>query len=137
MPGGDRTGPMGAGAITGRGAGFCAGTGMPGYANPQNRTFRGRGRGFFNPSGSYGSGFGAGFGRGLGRGFFARGMGRGFRNSFFSPLSSAGYYDVENEPKNEKEYLLSEKKFLERDLEEIKKQMELLDEELNKTEGNT
>ncbi len=40
MPGGDRTGPMGAGRLTGRGAGFCAGYGEPEYTD----TF-GRGRG--------------------------------------------------------------------------------------------
>ncbi len=34
MPGGDRTGPMGMGPRTGWGAGFCAGYGVPGYANP-------------------------------------------------------------------------------------------------------
>ena len=39
MPGGDRTGPMGAGPMTGRGAGFCDGSGTPGYSH------RGFGRG--------------------------------------------------------------------------------------------
>ncbi len=34
MPGGDRTGPMGLGPMTGRAAGFCAGYGVPGYMNP-------------------------------------------------------------------------------------------------------
>lgn len=34
MPRGDRTGPMGMGAISGRGAGFCANYDVPGYANP-------------------------------------------------------------------------------------------------------
>lgn len=33
MPFGDGTGPLGMGPRTGRGAGFCAGFGMPGYAN--------------------------------------------------------------------------------------------------------
>jgi uncharacterized protein DUF5320 len=33
MPGGDRTGPMGMGPVTGRGAGFCSGFGAPGYMN--------------------------------------------------------------------------------------------------------
>ena len=61
MPGGDGTGPMGMGAMTGRAAGFCVGYGMPGYANPVG----GRGRGFW--------GRGRGGGRGRGRGF---GMGR-------------------------------------------------------------
>ena len=66
MPGGDRTGPMGQGPMTGRGAGYCAGFGMPGYANP------GLGRG-------YGRGYGMGFGRGYGRG-----GGRGFRHWFWA-----------------------------------------------------
>jgi len=33
MPGGDRTGPMGAGPMTGRAAGYCAGDALPGSAN--------------------------------------------------------------------------------------------------------
>lgn len=37
MPYGDRTGPVGAGSITGRGAGFCAGNSMPGYINFSQR----------------------------------------------------------------------------------------------------
>ncbi len=41
MPGGDRTGPMGMGPRTGRGAGYCAGQGLP---VGMNRGFRG-GRG--------------------------------------------------------------------------------------------
>lgn len=66
MPGGDRTGPIGQGPMTGWGAGYCAGFGMPGYANP------GPGRG-------YGRGYGMGFGRG-----FGRGGGRGFRHWFWA-----------------------------------------------------
>ena len=34
MPFGDGTGPMGLGPMTGRGAGFCAGFGRPGFTNP-------------------------------------------------------------------------------------------------------
>jgi len=61
MPGGDGTGPLGLGAMTGRAAGFCAGFGVPGYANPMlGRGFGGRGRGL-------------GWGRGPGRGWRARG----------------------------------------------------------------
>ncbi len=64
MPRGDGTGPVGMGPMTGRGAGYCAGYAMPGYANPVG------GRGFF------------GWGRG-GRGFGAGpGGGRGWRNRF-------------------------------------------------------
>ena len=55
MPGGDRTGPMGMGPMTGRGAGYCAG-----YPN-------------VNP--------GRGLGRGLGRGRGRLGNGLGFRRS--------------------------------------------------------
>ena len=62
MPGGDRTGPAGMGPMTGRGAGFCAGFAMPGYANPVG------GRGFVA--------WGCGGGRGRGRRnrFFATGL---------------------------------------------------------------
>jgi hypothetical protein len=49
MPRGDRTGPMGAGAMSGRAAGICAGFDTPGYANPTSaggvRMRAGRGRG--------------------------------------------------------------------------------------------
>jgi hypothetical protein len=56
MPGGDGTGPVGMGPMTGRAAGYCAGFGMPGFAT--------------------GSGRGRGFGRGGHRG------GRGWRHQF-------------------------------------------------------
>ena len=61
MPGGDRTGPRGMGAMTGRTAGYCAGFGFPGYANPI--TGRGFGMGFGRGIGAWGRGFGGG-GRG-------------------------------------------------------------------------
>jgi len=59
MPRGDRTGPTGAGPMTGRGAGFCAGFNAAGFQTA-----------------------GGGFGRGCGRGF-------GFRNRFAQPVSPA------------------------------------------------
>lgn len=61
MPRGDRTGPMGMGPMSGRGAGYCANYQAPGFMNR-----------FF------GSGFGAGYGRNLrgGQGCF------GWRNMF-------------------------------------------------------
>jgi len=61
MPRGDRTGPWGAGPMTGRAAGYCAGYSVPG---------------FMNPIGGYGRGWGRGRGRGFGRGW-GRGFGRG------------------------------------------------------------
>jgi hypothetical protein len=50
MPRGDRTGPAGAGPMSGRRAGYCAGYGVPGLANPaapgQTFGFWGGGRGW-------------------------------------------------------------------------------------------
>jgi len=43
MPGGDQTGPLGLGPMTGRGLGYCVRYNTPGYANPRPRGF---GRGF-------------------------------------------------------------------------------------------
>ncbi|NLO89199.1 MAG: DUF5320 domain-containing protein [Clostridia bacterium] len=44
MPRGDRTGPYGFGPMTGRGAGYCAGYNIPGFANPLPvKRFAGRG----------------------------------------------------------------------------------------------
>ena len=51
MPRGDKTGPQGAGPMTGRAAGYCAGYAAPGH---------------MNPTGGYGR---RGKGRGWGRGF--------------------------------------------------------------------
>ena len=45
MPGGDRTGPMGMGPMTGRGAGYCGGYAEPGFANRIVGGFVGRGWG--------------------------------------------------------------------------------------------
>jgi|GEM_PF-6154040 len=47
MPGGNGTGPAGQGPMTGRGAGFCSGADIPGYAGPvtgQSRTAPGKQR---------------------------------------------------------------------------------------------
>jgi len=66
MPFGDGTGPMGLGPMTGRAAGYCAGYGMPGYANPIP------GRGFW------------GWGRGRGFWGWGRGGGRGWRHWYYA-----------------------------------------------------
>jgi len=61
MPGGDGTGPMGMGAMTGRAAGFCAGYANPGYVNAGGgRGFGGLGRGRGGGGGGRRSGFGVG-----------------------------------------------------------------------------
>jgi hypothetical protein len=61
MPGGDGTGPMGMGAMTGRRMGYCAGYAAPGSVNAW-------------PAG-FGRGAGIGFGRGRGNRFWARSTG--------------------------------------------------------------
>ena len=60
MPGGDGTGPMGMGSMTGRGMGYCAGSPAAGFA----------GRG---------GGFGRGGGRGWRRMYYATGLPGGMR----------------------------------------------------------
>lgn len=54
MPGGNGTGPMGMGPMTGRGAGYCSATGVPGYAGGgfgrRNRFFAAAPRGRFTRS---------------------------------------------------------------------------------------
>lgn len=44
MPRGNRQGPWGAGPVSGRGAGWCAGNDRPGFANPTARCGYGFGR---------------------------------------------------------------------------------------------
>jgi len=51
MPGGDRTGPTGAGPMTGRRAGYCAGYNMPGS---RNMAMSMRGTGFGHRGGGHG-----------------------------------------------------------------------------------
>jgi hypothetical protein len=64
MPLGDGTGPRGMGSMTGRGLGYCTGSGQPGYAT--------------RVSGRGGAGFNRGSGRGMGRGRGRSTVGRGF-----------------------------------------------------------
>ena len=123
MPGGDRTGPMGAGPMTGRGAGYCAGFSMPGYANPMYVGGMG-----------YGRGRGMGYGRGMGGG-------RGWRNMYYAtgvPGWARGYgaaapgYPQEPQvaevsAKDEIAYLRQEAKHLNQTLADINKRMEELE----------
>jgi len=81
MPGGDRTGPMGLGPMTGRAAGLCAGYPAPGYMSS------GFGRG------SYGRGRGFGRGGGWGRRnwFHATGL-TGWQRAAYGYPSYGGTY---------------------------------------------
>ncbi len=124
MPGGDRTGPFGAGPRTGRGMGFCAGYNVPGYMNP---------------------GFGYGFGRGWGMG---RGRGRGNRWGYFfgAPGWSMGYSwpyptapvapdypaPVFANERDELKFLKEQTKYLTQTLEELNSRIK----ELTKTKEN-
>jgi len=67
MPAGNGTGPMGAGPMTGRAAGYCAGYATPGFANPVA-------------------------GRGMGR---RRGTGRGMGMGFRGGRQSGGGYGMQ------------------------------------------
>ncbi|NLP31090.1 MAG: DUF5320 domain-containing protein [Clostridiales bacterium] len=105
MPRGDGTGPYGFGPFTGRGAGYCAGYDVPGYANPMG--FR---RGF-----SRGMGLGRGRGLGLGRAPYWGG--------YYTP------YDAPYEAVDEKKVLKQQADFLEDQLEQIKKRLSSIEEE--------
>jgi len=117
MPGGDRTGPMGLGPMTGRAAGFCGGFGMPGYANPVPG--RGFGMGFGRGRGAGGRGFGGG-GRGWRNMFYATGLpgwlrfgGWGGQVSYAAPTPTA-----------ERDYLKGAAESLQGQLDEIKKRLD-------------
>ncbi len=113
MPFGDGTGPNGLGPMTGRGAGYCAGYGTPGYMNPIP------GRGYFGRS----------------RGFFGRGGGRGRRNWYYATglpgwnrvgagLPAWGGYPVpplepELSPQNEAVLLKEQVSAMEKEIKEI------------------
>ena len=102
MPRGDGTGPGGMGPMTGRAAGFCAGYGVPGYANPVP------GRGF-------------GFGRGLGLGF--RGGRRMYPNAGYGMAPITMPYGTEGTPRQEIETLQAQAKSLENALNQINKRI--------------
>ncbi|HZK38844.1 MAG TPA: DUF5320 domain-containing protein [Clostridia bacterium] len=97
MPKGDRSGPMGMGPMTGRGAGFCADAANPAYAN---------------------TGCGFGRGRGFGRNDFARGARMRGRFSGFDQTVGAPV-----DEKDEKEFLSNQAKALQDRLEEINKRL--------------
>ncbi len=122
MPRGDKTGPRGAGAMSGRGMGFCAGYDVPGYMNPG-----------FNPRSRGDYGFGHGMGRGNRWGFYATGQpgwarGRGWDNMSFSPAPHIGFPQKMNE-REEVHYLKDEAQRLKQMLEEINSRID----ELSKT----
>ena len=117
MPFGDRTGPAGLGPMTGRGAGYCAGYGAPGYANP----IAGRGWGF------------GGGGWGRRNWYYATGLTGWQRASLgyrvagpFVPYT-AGYYGAPYTKEQELEVLKGQAEYMEDALEGIQKRIEELE----------
>ena len=115
MARGDRTGPAGAGTMSGRAAGYCVGYGVPGFANPLFGGRFGR-RGGVGP----GRGFGFGWGRGAWRG----------------PVGGSDHYLPYGVPAapalsrdQEIEQLKDQAKYFEGALEEIGKRIQDLDSE--------
>jgi hypothetical protein len=122
MPGGDRTGPIGAGPRTGRAAGFCAGYGMPGFANP----VLGRGRGL-----GYGRGYARGGGRGWRHRYWATGVpgwGRG-RFGYGTQMGDAPPVDMpmEGDPQTELAELKDQSRHLQQTLDQIYQRIEELE----------
>jgi len=116
MPRGDGTGPMGAGAMAGRGMGFCAGYSMPGYANATPWAGGwcgfGRGRGFRNGGRGWRQGFAA-----PGRPGWMRLYDDGAPSGYRAPSSQA-------DPESEKQALKAQADFLQSELDQIKKRLE-------------
>lgn len=117
MPGGDRTGPMGQGPMTGRARGYCAGSNMPGYASPWFG--RGFGRGF-------GGGWGRGFGRGWGRGWWPGGAYAGYAPGYYREQAPA-YEPFSRE--DELRILRDELKYAEEDMKAMRERMAELEKE--------
>ncbi|HOL21348.1 MAG TPA: DUF5320 domain-containing protein [bacterium] len=116
MPFGDGTGPLGLGAMTGRAAGYCAGYGVPGYANPYIGVGFGRG-----------IGFGRGFGR---RWFWRRAALYGYPLPYGTVPPAIDPYAVWRvSPEEEKNLLLEHTKMLEEQLAEMKKRIAELEKE--------
>ena len=129
MPFGNGTGPAGMGPMTGRGAGYCAGYGMPGYMNPYG-----------------GRGYGYGFGRG----------GHGHRNRYYAtrltgwqraaagypvntpyapPYVGAGYAHAPYISKEQEvDILKKQAEYFENALDDIRKQIDNLETQTEKSE---
>ncbi|NMC61653.1 MAG: DUF5320 domain-containing protein [SAR324 cluster bacterium] len=118
MPRGDGSGPIGAGSMTGRRLGYCAGFGNPGFEN--TGTLRNKRGGF---------GRGAGFRQGIRRG--ARFQPDNFPVWSIVPRWSlmSDYDDIEQglRTENEKALLKEEIKNLESRLQEVQKYLSELD----------
>jgi hypothetical protein len=110
MPRGDRTGPLGMGPRAGRGAGYCVGTGKPGFDTAEGGGFFGN---FWGPGPAPRSG-----GRGFCRWFFGAGLPAW--NRFAGWWASA----AESAPDLEKQSLKGQAEALQGELDRIKKRIQ-------------
>ncbi len=115
MPRGDSTGPAGMGPMTGRGAGYCAGFNVPGYANPAAGTGRGLARGFRGGRGS--------------------GAGRRLRGPMGPPPASVRQPQYVNTPATEEEAREQEVKNLKRTAEDLEDQLEAVRDRINQLQA--
>jgi len=118
MPGGDRTGPLGLGPMTGRAAGYCAGYSTPGYMNPLG----GRGLGL-----AWRRGYGRGGGRGFRRGFHPLGWGAAYPLPIYPPNWYGAYPPPAGGAADELEVLKQQADHLESTLEQVKDRIEELE----------
>ena len=116
--------------MTGRGAGYCAGHGAPGYANPMP-----------------GRGFGMGWGRGRAWGGGGRGGGWRWRNQYYAtglpgwarfgyapawgapPAPAYGPYAAPPAPEQETEFLKTQAEWLKEQLDAISQRITELEQE--------
>jgi hypothetical protein len=123
MPAGDRTGPGGWGPVTGRGLGYCAGYGAPGYANPAPGLGRGWGRG------AWGAGRGrGGGGRGWRHQYYATGL-PGWARYGYAPFWGYAPYPQPPGAEEETELLKNQAEALQRELDAINKRLDELEKE--------
>jgi len=104
MPRGDRTGPIGLGPRSGRGAGYCGGAGVPGFTS--------------RPTGA---GFGAGPGRGWRHWFWATGLPGWLRFG-----AQPGQVSTDEPANVEKEMLARQMDALQRELDFVKQRLDQL-----------
>jgi len=111
MPGFDRSGPWGAGPMTGGARGLCNSAAT--RALPPYTAGYGLGRGLGFRRGCWG-----GYSQGVGRG---RGFGRGY--GWYSPVSYPGY---SVDPTNELDFLKAQAEGMKNSLDEINKRIDTL-----------
>ncbi len=121
MPRGSRTGPWGAGPMTGRAGGYCVGYPVPGYMNPRR---------------GYGRGFGRGWERGFGRVWYAYPPPVIVRSAYpyvYPPATQQQSQEQEVAVlENYQKELAAEKADIEKEMDDIKARLEELKAKLEK-----